>query len=109
MVVEIYHKNPERLWEEIRNAVNNNSSYHMEHWEMVTDKGREYLTRREVKYYFKILLFPEILDGIKIRFTFKFHEYSDPTHLVQCEYMGQFTECVLFNFGHAIKGLQVYP
>jgi hypothetical protein len=109
MIFEIYSKDPQQLLNQIFKSVDENTSRHMEHWEIVNEKGIDYLTQRDVKYYFKVLLLPEVLDKRKIRFTFLFHEYSDPTHFVQCEYVGQFTECIMYNFGDVIIGLQIYP
>lgn len=108
MIFEIYSKDPDRLLENIIKAINENSSRHMEHWEIVSDKGENYITQRDIKYFFKVLLKPEVRDGQKIRFSLVYNQYSDPTHFIKCEYMGQFTECILFNFGDVIKGIQIY-
>lgn len=109
MIFEIYSKNPQQLLKKIFKAIEENSSRHMEHWEIVSEKGVDYLTQRDIKYFYKVLLKPEIIDDIKIRFHFMFHEYSEPTHYVQCEYSGQLAECILYNFGDVITGLQIYP
>ena len=109
MIFGIYSKEPERLLSEIIKGIESNVSNHMEHWELVNDLGVDYLTQRDEKYYFKILLKPEIIDDNKIRFSFVYHEYADATHHVKCEYIGQLTECILYNFGESIRGIQIYP
>lgn len=109
MIFEIYSKNPRGLLKNIFKAVNEKSLRHMEHWEVVTERETDYLTQRDLKYYYKVLLLPEVLEERKIRFYFVFHEYSDPTHYVQCEYAGQLAECILYNFGNVISGVQIFP
>lgn len=109
MKIEIYHANPHQFLPIVLAAVHSKSSHHMEHWDIVTDKGKYYLTQRDIKYYFKVLLRPNIIDDEKILFTFEYHEYSDPTHFVQCEYAGQFIECMLYNFGNEIEKIIIIP
>lgn len=109
MKIDIFTKMPDRLYEKIINSISEESSHHMELWEVVNEKGIDLITQRDVKYYFKVLLEPKIYEGEKLRFSYVFHEYSEPKHSVQCEYMGRFAECILFNFSHLIKGIQIFP
>lgn len=109
MTIDIYTIVPEKLYAKIIEAINEDSSHHMQLWEVVNDKGIDYITQREVKYYFKVLLEAIIYPKEKLRFEFRFHEYSEPKHSVQCEYMGRFTECLLYNFESSFKGLQIFP
>lgn len=108
MKIEIYHPDPKQFLLEILAAVHTEASEHMEHWEIITDRGKYYLTQRDLKYYFKVLLRPKI-ERRKISFSFEYHEYSDPAHFVQCEYAGQFTECMLYNFGDKIREIRIIP
>lgn len=109
MTIDVYSKTPESLLSLIKNSIIDRSSHHMELWEIVSEKGVDYLTLRDVKYYFKVLLKPEIIDSIKIRFLFEFHEYSDHRLSVQSEYVGKFSECIIYNFITKIKGIQIFP
>lgn len=110
MLIDVYTKAPEKLLVLINGAINENSSRHMDLWEIVYYNGENHLTLKEIKYYFKVLLKPEIRDGIKLRFSFVFHpEYSDNDHFVKCEYASKFTECILCNFIDKIRGMQIFP
>lgn len=108
MKIDIYTPIPEQLYAKILKAINEDSSQHMQLWEVVNDKGIDYITKREVKYYFKVLLEAKIYPKEKLRFEFRFHEYSEPKLSVQCQYMGHFTECLLYNFSSSFKGLQIF-
>ena len=110
MLIDIYTKTPESLLALILDAINENSSAHMNLWETVYDSGEDYLTLTEIKYYFKVLLKPEAIEGIKLRFSFVFHhDYSDNQHFVKCEYASKFTEYILCNFIDHIRGIQIFP
>lgn len=109
MIIDIYTRTPDALLELINDSIAGNLSPHMELWELVSENGQDFITLRDVKYFYKVLLKPEIINGIKVRFTFEFHEYSDPRLSVQSEYAGKFTECILYNFISKIRGIQIFP
>lgn len=109
MIIDIYTKNPDGLLALITESVSGNKSPHMELWELVSEKGVDFLTLRDIKYFYKVLLKPEVIEGIKVRFTFEFHEYSDHRLSVKAEYVGKFTECIIYHFVTEIRGIQVFP
>lgn len=110
MLIDVYTKIPEKLLVLIKDAIDENSSRHMDLWEIVFDNGEDYLTLKEMKYYFKVLLKPEIIHETKIRFSFVFHhDYSDNNHFIKCEYASKFTECILCNFIDKVRGIQIFP
>ena len=108
MKIEIYHPEPDYLLLQIMAGIHRKTSRHMEHWEIVSHKGVSNLTQRDLKYYFKVLLMP-VLKKDKIVFIYQYHEYSDPTHYVQCEYAGKLTECILYNFGEQVTKICSIP